>query len=889
MSAIQSNNQINVNEINQVNQSINSDYYLNLMIGAQLANQINKFEAKGGLNYKNISLFILLLSIGELKNLIKYIGKEGITFISTNYKPFFSGLWTYSVNCPSFVYENIKNLFRRKKYNSNNKIEFANEPLKQEYLMTVVNEFVKGLINYLQDSRNSSDVNYTINNNKKIIFNNMETIEINEIWNDILIYYKNIKILLNTELDLTFEKIDGIEKRNLKKFNSNIISFDETSNTELLNSYFQKTEITEIKELINDPFIFSLLNTIDSKGYIKNIQHIDLINFKDFKQACLQLDSLRTDFSQGLSYNNIAIYILIILGTRFPMLLHKNKIGLNIKSLNFIFDIVNKALSNSFPLSKIFFGNDFDELYFFDITIKITESYREVLKDLKHINIFRVGEKYNLEDYIFEVVHNLSSVKVIVNNNSTNIKASDYIRSKGSHFWYSLSKMFSCSRIIAPPFKNEICKISNGATLTTYFMSYTNTFAPNFEKGMMEIGLLGENDKISDKNNEKSSNEKSTNQINFICKGINSSITEEEINQNFNDFINTIKTNGYVTNSDKLTINICKIKLEKTPIKKEIPNPAYQLYLEKKEMLEKLLNQNNIVQSNKTEIETKQSQFQQTNFGSNSETIIKEFTTIPPKTLIETTIKKEIKTEIVNTGFKTFDTMYLKELDEKKLLSVLTKFKSNKELLKSLGLPNKLCVMLDGLPGTGKSSAILTIASYLKKDIYYLSFGDTIETNDDLQMIFDHVVKNCNGGIIVAEDIDAVGSLLHSRTNSIIENTTKTMETTTHKLSLAYVLNLLQGTITPDNLIFIATTNHIEKLDPAFYRHGRFDVRITFQLADHYQLNKIYSKFFQRQIPKNLLSRIQEYKYTPAQFIFTVKDYISEDYSDEIILENFLE
>lgn len=82
------------------------------------------------------------------------------------------------------------------------------------------------------------------------------------------------------------------------------------------------------------------------------------------------------------------------------------------------------------------------------------------------------------------------------------------------------------------------------------------------------------------------------------------------------------------------------------------------------------------------------------------------------------------------------------------------------------------------------------------------------------------------------------------------------METATQKLSLAYVLNLLQGTITPDNLIFIATTNHIEKLDPAFYRHGCFDVRIIFKLADHYQMNKIYNKFFQRLIPNNLIGRI---------------------------------
>ena len=48
MSNIQQTNQINVNEPNH---NINSEYYLNLMIGSQIANQISKFNAKDGKIY----------------------------------------------------------------------------------------------------------------------------------------------------------------------------------------------------------------------------------------------------------------------------------------------------------------------------------------------------------------------------------------------------------------------------------------------------------------------------------------------------------------------------------------------------------------------------------------------------------------------------------------------------------------------------------------------------------------------------------------------------------------------------------------------------------------------------------------------------------------------
>ena len=103
-------------------------------------------------------------------------------------------------------------------------------------------------------------------------------------------------------------------------------------------------------------------------------------------------------------------------------------------------------------------------------------------------------------------------------------------------------------------------------------------------------------------------------------------------------------------------------------------------------------------------------------------------------------------------------------------------------------------------------------------------------------MIFDHVIKNCNGVIIIAEDIDCVGTLVHKR-NYIIDTDYNLVKLTdkndnNNKLSLNYLLDLLQGTITPDNLIFIATTNCIDNIDPSFYRHARFDIRINMKLCD---------------------------------------------------------
>jgi ATP-dependent 26S proteasome regulatory subunit len=107
-------------------------------------------------------------------------------------------------------------------------------------------------------------------------------------------------------------------------------------------------------------------------------------------------------------------------------------------------------------------------------------------------------------------------------------------------------------------------------------------------------------------------------------------------------------------------------------------------------------------------------------------------------------------------------------------------------------------------------------------------------------------------------------------------------------LSLEYFLNILQGTLTRDNSVFIATTNHLEILDPAFYRPGRFDIKIEMKPADHYQIEQIYQTFFDRPINQENLKQISEFKWTPAQFIFKFAEYISNpNASDTEILGEF--
>jgi SpoVK/Ycf46/Vps4 family AAA+-type ATPase len=359
----------------------------------------------------------------------------------------------------------------------------------------------------------------------------------------------------------------------------------------------------------------------------------------------------------------------------------------------------------------------------------------------------------------------------------------------------------------------------------------------------------------------------------------------------------------------------------------------------------------------------------------------------PPKKTIEIIVtQKHVEREFMTQTSRDMSTLFLREEDEHHLRNCLYTFRTQKGLMRHLGLPNKLGVMLHGLPGTGKSSTVSAIASYLEKDVYYLQL-DKVQDNDELKLLFEFVFQKCSeGGIIVMEDVDAMtdvvkrrhggqdtsspitthddgsssGRLLSGRRsgksscssssssssddedasdvfsdcseNSAAVSTKKTRgggkkgkgagtssavalpmtkrearrrsqknkvknnekekekrrvrddykrerdDTNKNrggsKVTLEFLLNLLQGSLTLDGTVFIATTNHLEVLDPAFYRKGRFDVSIEMRPSNSYQVERIFRKFFSRCPTPDLLAQVPDDVYSPAALISHFSQYV---------------
>jgi hypothetical protein len=256
----------------------------------------------------------------------------------------------------------------------------------------------------------------------------------------------------------------------------------------------------------------------------------------------------------------------------------------------------------------------------------------------------------------------------------------------------------------------------------------------------------------------------------------------------------------------------------------------------------------------------------------------------PPQFIESVTIEKEIIKTDINEAFKSMDTLYLPHNVSTSLIKILNNFMNKKSgLFTRLGIPNKLGICLYGKPGTGKSTTIKVIGSYLGKDIYYINMNG-ITKNSELKLMFDFVIrKQCEGGIIVFEDLDCACSIVKPRqnptSNPFQDNYDSRMANIvdSDELSLSYLLNLLDGTLCAKNTMFIITTNHIDHLDRAIIRPGRCDITIELKDCDRYQIKRIWESVMENQLDEEILNSIPEYKFTPAELIFHLIEYIYQD------------
>ena len=202
-------------------------------------------------------------------------------------------------------------------------------------------------------------------------------------------------------------------------------------------------------------------------------------------------------------------------------------------------------------------------------------------------------------------------------------------------------------------------------------------------------------------------------------------------------------------------------------------------------------------------------------------------------------------------------------------------FLENREWYDSKGVPYQLGILLSGIPGAGKTSAIRAIANLTKRHIINVNFAN-IATATQLKNLFycdklavysDSSLSSNQAYFIpieqrlyVLEEIDAIGDIVRQRSSSDSNRTAVHDE-----LTLAEILTVLDGTMEVPGRIVVMTSNHPEVLDRALIRPGRIDVQVHFDNADRGLIAEMFEAYLDAPFPPELLDALPDKVLTPAE------------------------
>ncbi|KAL0945780.1 hypothetical protein HGRIS_012068 [Hohenbuehelia grisea] len=164
------------------------------------------------------------------------------------------------------------------------------------------------------------------------------------------------------------------------------------------------------------------------------------------------------------------------------------------------------------------------------------------------------------------------------------------------------------------------------------------------------------------------------------------------------------------------------------------------------------------------------------------------------------------------------------------------------------GIPYRRGYLLYGPPGTGKSSTIYALAGELGLEIYSLSLSSDYIDDTLLQTAASLIPKR---GILLIEDIDCAFPSREEEEESMekqleYHNPMFGMPQPAKRsaVTLSGLLNIIDGVESEEGKFFIATTNYIDRLDPALLRPGRIDKKVQYSLATKQQASSLFTRFF---------------------------------------------
>ena len=173
------------------------------------------------------------------------------------------------------------------------------------------------------------------------------------------------------------------------------------------------------------------------------------------------------------------------------------------------------------------------------------------------------------------------------------------------------------------------------------------------------------------------------------------------------------------------------------------------------------------------------------------------------------------------------------------------------------GHAKKATFLLHGPPGTGKTSLIKAIANFTNRHIISVNLANIQTSQEFVDIMFSDqigtygsAVKVRNKDVVfVMEDVDAACDIVKDRGTAPVQVQTKNEKESLllmnrDPLTLATILNVLDGALECENRIVIMTTNYVDRLDRALVRPGRITVNVEMGYIQGEQAIEIIDRYF---------------------------------------------
>ena len=168
----------------------------------------------------------------------------------------------------------------------------------------------------------------------------------------------------------------------------------------------------------------------------------------------------------------------------------------------------------------------------------------------------------------------------------------------------------------------------------------------------------------------------------------------------------------------------------------------------------------------------------------------------------------------IDINRRKLESVFIKKDIKVKIENSINSLLEKSDVYHRAGINRTIGIMLYGPPGTGKTSYIAGLARDLGRSVYYVDFSTLVDQKAN------YLRRIKPNSFLVLEDIDTIPSF-RVRDDKAPD-----------QKDLGKLLKILDGVQLPDNTVIFATTNYIDRIDPAVKRFGRFDLHFELEYAD---------------------------------------------------------